>query len=102
MQPVTVTVAGAGNSSPVVLDYLIAPFQVSVGVTVTGAVAYTLQYTYDDPQASGGITNWFDSPLMLAETAAADTVLNGGPVTAVRLVNADTGTIVGRIVQAGR
>ena len=102
MRPVTVTVAGAGNSTPVVLDYLIAPFQVSVGVTVSGSVLYKLQYTYDDPFAEGGIVNWTDNVLMTGKTTASDAVVNAGPVTAVRLVNADTGTITARVVQAGR
>lgn len=102
MQAVTVTVVGTGTSSPVVLDYLIAPFQISVGVTVTGSVTYKLQYTYDDPTASGGITNWTDSAVMVGQTGASNTAINSGPVTAVRLSNVGTGTIVGRIIQAGR
>lgn len=103
MLAVTTTVVGAANGSPVVLDYLIAPFQVSIGVVVaSGAVNYKLQYTYDDPFGSAGLVNWTDSTLMTGKTTASDTVINAGAVTAVRLVNADTGTITGRIIQAGK
>lgn len=101
MRPVTVTVAGVGNSSPVVLDRYISPFQVSIGVTVSGSVDYKLQYSYDDPFSTAGLVNWTDSTLMTGKTTASDTVLNAAPVTAVRLVNADTGTITARVIQAG-
>lgn len=102
MKPVNVTVVGVADSAAIPLDIYIAPFQVSVGVVVaSGAVSYSLQYTYDDPWGSGGITNWFTHPLMSTLTAAGDAVINGGPVTAVRLTNNDTGTIAARIIQAG-
>ena len=58
MRPVTVRVLGVDNSGPVLLDYMIAPFQVSVGVRIiSGTVNYILQYSYDDPRAPGGIVN---------------------------------------------
>src|SRR5262245_43742687 len=99
----TITVVGAVNGSPVVLDYLIAPFQVSVGVSVvSGSVNYTLQYTYDDPFAAAGITNWFSHSLMTGLTAAGDAVINGGPVMAIRINNAGPGTLPARIIQAGK
>lgn len=100
--PVTVTVAGVGNSNPVVLDQRIAPFEVSVGVAVvSGAINATLQYTYDDPFQAGGIVNWTNYPQMTGITAAGDCVINGGPVTAVRLANAGTGTLQARVIQSG-
>lgn len=103
MRAITTTVVGAATGSTIPLDYGIAPFQVSVGVTVvSGAVNYKLQYTYDDVLLPGADTpTWWDSAIMVSKTAASDVVLNSGPVSAIRLVNADTGTIRARIIQAG-
>lgn len=105
MRPVHVTLTGTGNTNPIPLDYLISPFQIAVGVApVSGTVAYTLQYTYDDVFAPGydpSTGAWFTWSLMSGLTAAADTVLNAAPVRAIRLVNVGSGTLTANIVQAG-
>lgn len=102
MRPVTIRISGVGSTAPVLLDTSTAPFQVSIGArVVSGSVSYTLQYTYDDPLQSGGIQNWANSPAMIARTGNYDTVLNAGPVTAIRIVNAGNGVVVARVVQAG-
>lgn len=102
MRPVSGTVVGAVNGSTVPLDYMIAPFQVSVGVVlVSGSVSYKLQYTYDDLYDAAVTPVWFDSIIMVAQTATSDVVINAGPVAAVRIVNAGTGTVRYRIIQAG-
>jgi hypothetical protein len=106
-RPISQTVVGAVNGSPIVLDYMKTPFQVSIGcVVVSGSVSYKLQYTYDDPFPSTGVglsdsSNWTDSTIMTGKTAASDTVLNGAPVSAIRIVNAGTGTVGVRVYQAG-
>lgn len=101
--PVTSVVVGVANGNAFLPDILIAPFELSVGVVVTsGSVNYTLQYTYDDPQVSGGIVTWWNHPLMTTLTTQADVTLNGGPVTAVRLINNAAGTITGRFIQGGK
>lgn len=105
MRPVSQSIVGAVNGSPIVLDYKNTPFQVSVGVTKVGgtAVDYTLQYTYDDPAAStlGDSSTWYDSTVMDNETATSDVVLNAGPVSAIRIINAGAGTLAVRVYQAG-
>lgn len=104
MRPVTVTVAGAGNSSPIPLDLYITPFELTLQISiVSGAINATVQYTNDDVFASGydpATGNWFNHADLVNEVAAAiGTIIS--PVTAVRLVNADTGTARLRVTQAG-
>lgn len=102
MNPITTTVVGAANGNAVPLDHFKTPFQVSISATVvSGSVNYKLQYTYDDVQNPAITPTWIDHGLMIGKTAAFDTVINAAPVTAVRLVNAGTGTVQGRIIQAG-
>jgi len=99
MRPITTTVVGAANGSAIALDQNISPFQVVVAAGIaSGVVSYKLQVTYDD--VSVPIVNWFDSTDMVTEVAASQTVLTA-PVTAVRIVNAGTGTVTARILQAG-
>ena len=102
MRPITVNVVGAVNGPTIPLDYKQTPFQVAIGVSlVSGSISYKLQYTYDDVFNPAVTPGWTDHALMTGKTAAFDTVINGAPVTAVRLVNAGTGTLQGRIIQAG-
>ncbi|MFA5898605.1 MAG: hypothetical protein WC829_05775 [Hyphomicrobium sp.] len=106
MQQVTETVSGTTTgTTPIPLDYLIAPFQVSVGVgSVVGTVSYTLQYTYDDVFAPGynpATGNWFNSATMVTKAAAFDTALVA-PVRAIRFTNVGSGSFVAEIIQAGR
>ena len=106
MRPVRKTQTGVGASTPVPLDNYISPFDVGIGVTVTGTATYTVQFTFDDVQAKGynpATGAWFDSP----DTAVAGATTNGAsniafPVTAVRVnVTAGTGTVQLVVIQAG-
>jgi len=105
MRPYAVTISGSVTGAPLPLDYMIAPFQISISVgNVTGTIAATLQYTYDDvfdPAYVAGSGNWFTSSLMSGITAAGDMVINAAPVRAVRFVNVGTGSFIGRVIQAG-
>lgn len=104
MRPVRVSQTGTGSTNPVPLDIYIAPFNVSIGVTVSGTVTYKLQYTYDDVFSASYVAssgNWNDSVDMVSKTTASNTSINN-PVTAVRLtVTAGTGTVNGVIIQSG-
>ncbi len=105
MKDVQVAIAGNSTTTPIPLDYLISPFQVSVSIgNVSGTISVTCQYTYDsvfgstyDPSTG----NWYNLPLMTLVAAQADAVINAAPVRAVRFVNAAAGTCTGRVIQAG-
>lgn len=104
MRPITVSVVGAGNSSPIPLDLYITPFELTLQISiVSGAINATLQYTNDDVFAAGynpATGTWFNHADLVNKVAAAvGTIIS--PVTAVRLVNADTGTAQLRVTQAG-
>jgi hypothetical protein len=101
MRPVTITVAGAGNSPAIPLDIYLTPFNVSLFITVvSGAIDASVEYTGDDIFDPDVTPQWFPHDTLQNEVAAADgTIIS--PVTAVRLVNADTGTAQLRVVQAG-
>lgn len=70
---------------------------------VSGAVNYTVQYTYDDPNnlSAGVLTPLAFNTILLAQTATADSTLST-PFMATRvLINSGTGVIRVRAMQAG-
>ena len=51
MQPVLLTVTGTGTSQTVTMDYMQNPFNVGIGVNVSGgtsAVGWRIEHTFDD------------------------------------------------------
>lgn len=103
MRPVIVTVTAPGVSAPIVPDYLIAPFQVSVGAKVSGAPTFTVEHTYDDPFAPGfnpATATWFPNTNLTAKTANAEGVYTS-PVRAIRINATGTGTVTAVVLQAG-
>lgn len=105
MRPVTVTASAVAASAPVVLDYLVDDFKVGIVVKVTGTITYTVQYTMDDPFASGGLTGatWIDSSDtgVVGATATKATSFTF-PVRAVRVNNtAGTGSTSMTVVMGG-
>lgn len=108
MRPIVQTLSdasgGAKQSSPVALDNYISPYNVALGITVTGTVSYTVQYTFDDVQASTytpASGNWVDHPSLTTQTTTKDSNI-AYPVTAVRIVlNSGTGSVRFTIIQAG-
>jgi len=108
MRPVVQTLSdaslGALYSNPIPLDVFVSPFNTSLGVTVTGTVNYTVQYTFDNVQATGwtpGTGNWVDHPSLTAQTTTKDSNL-AYPAVAVRIVlNSGTGSVRFTVIQAG-
>ena len=104
MRPVVLSVTGVGTSAVDPLDHFLTPFNVSLGVTVTGTITYTVQYTYDDVFAANynpATGNWLPHPSLTAQTATKDSNI-AYPVRGVRLTtSAGTGTAVLTVIQAG-
>lgn len=104
MRPVVFTITGTGTSNVMVPDQYISPFNVALGVTVTGTSTYTVQYTFDNALAEGysaASGNWVDHPSLTAQTASKDSNI-AYPVGGIRLnVTAGTGTVRLTIIQAG-
>lgn len=104
MKPTIVVQTGTGSSSPVPMNLGVNPFNVGMGVVVTGTVAYTVQYTFDDVwdiNYNAATGNWFDHPALLSQSGN----MSGNfafPVSAIRLtINSGTGTAVLTIIQSG-
>ncbi len=108
MNPVTVSATGNGTatvvSRVVVPDFLICPFNLSVGCVGSGAVTYTVQHTYDDTLSStfdATTATWFNNATIVTKTGNND-VAYSAPVRGLRasLASASTGTLQMTIIQA--
>lgn len=108
-RPISQTISATGTTGPVMLDWMIAPFDCTVTVIVPAGVTatYTLQYTQDDlngvppaPAFTATTANWVNDPNMNAATATSQVSLNT-PYIFIRLnVTALAGgSILLRIVQ---
>ena len=104
MRPVTYSITGTGVSGVYAPDHYVSPFNLALGVTVTGTVNYTVQYTFDDVFAKDftpSSANWVDHPSLTAQTTTKDSNI-AYPVRGVRLsVASGTGTTRLTIIQAG-
>lgn len=104
MRPKTYTVTGTGVSPVYVPDAYISPFNVALGVLVTGTSNYTVQYTFDNIFAVGynpATGNWVDHPSMTAQTTTKDSNI-AYPVQGVRIkANSGAGTARLTLIQAG-
>jgi hypothetical protein len=108
MRPVTVTLAAAGVSAPVVIDQYLAPINLGISVVVTNTNTTKVQYSLDDPFAAYATdynTNatWFDAAAPLASITATTYGSITTPVRAVRLncTSFTSGSAAMTVVQAG-
>lgn len=101
MRPIVVSKTGTGSSATIPMDHYQTPFNVGIGVVVSGTVNYTIQHTFDNVQDSAVTPTWFSHPTLAGLTANADGNY-AFPVTGIKiLVNSGTGTATATIVQAG-
>lgn len=105
MKPVSVTLSNVvASSSPIPLDINAPVFTVGIGVSVTGTISYTVEHSYDDPQAAGytaaGAT-WFPHPTIVTKAVKFDGSYTS-PVRAVRLTQVSgTGSATMTVIQQG-
>ena len=93
--------AQSGNSKPCPMDQYQSPFNVGMGVVVSGTVNYTVQHTFDNVLDSTVTPTWFNHPVMASLTANQDGNY-AFPVKAIRLkINSGSGTAALTILQAG-
>lgn len=96
---------GVGASEWKTWNWMVDP-PLNIGYAVelvSGAVNYTVQYTYDDPNnLMGGVTTPLAfNTILLAQTATADSTLSTPFIATRVLINSGTGVIRVRTVQAG-
>lgn len=85
---VTVGTSGIASSPWFVVNRDISPFILGVAVIVTGTVNFSVEYTYDDPNApfTGVAPTVFTQAAMAAKTANTDAGLTFNfPIFAIRL-----------------
>lgn len=101
MRPIVITKTGAGSSSVAPVDTYRNPFNIGLGVVVSGTVNYTIQHTFDDVFNSAVTPVWFSHPTLTGQTTNQDGNY-AFPVRAIKiLVNSGAGTATATIVQAG-
>lgn len=105
MRPVVFTVSGVGASNVCPPDNYITPFNIALGVTVSGTTTYTVQYTFDDVFSNSfnpATAVWTNHPSLTAQTATKDSNI-AYPVSGVRLITTigTTGSATLTIIQAG-
>jgi hypothetical protein len=93
---------GVGGSQEIPCDQYISPFEVSLGLVITGTIDVTAQFTFDDVFAdASGPHTWFDHT-NLTNIIANDEAALVSPVAAVRLLtNSGTGSARFEVRQAG-
>lgn len=101
MRPIVISKTGTGSSPLAPMDHYQTPFNVGIGVVVTGTVNYTIQHTFDNVQGSAVTPTWFSHPSLASLAANADGNY-AFPVTAIKvLVNSGAGTATATLIQAG-
>lgn len=108
MRPITLTTAGVSNSRPARMDDW-APGPIAIQCVVTGTVAYTVQFSNDDPNsttnpvANEAAMTWSPSPDAAAVAATGSILTQFASVPLfVRISQATgTGSVVATVVQAG-
>ena len=101
MRPIVLTKTGTGSSSIAILDHYRTPFNVGIGVVVSGTVNYTIQHTFNDIFDPAVTPVWFSHP-SLQSLAVNQDGNYAFPVRAVKvLVNSGAGTATATVIQAG-
>lgn len=104
MKPISVSQTGVGSSAVIPMDTRKNPFNVGLGVAVTGTVNYTVQHTFEDafsPSFNAATAVWFNHPTLSALAANTDSNY-AFAVRGIRLtVNSGTGTAKLTAIQAG-
>lgn len=104
MRPAIRIVTGTQQSSIYNPSERVTPFNVALGVTVTGTINYTVQYTFDDifaPEFVPASANWVNHPSLTGLTASADSNI-AYPVRGIRIIaNSGSGSARLTAIQAG-
>ena len=104
MRPVVYEVTGVGTSNVYAPNNYVSPFNIALGVKVTGVVTYTVQYTFDDVFDSSfnpTTANWVAHPSFTDKNATLDSNI-AYPVQGIRIiVTAGAGSVRLTAIQAG-
>lgn len=102
MRPQVITQSGTGTSAWIPMDYKQNPFNIGIGVVVSGTVTYTVQHTFDDIYDTSITPTAFNHSTLATQTANKDGNY-AFPVRAIRINNsAGTGTTTMTLLQGQR
>lgn len=99
----TTAVLGPNPSNPIIMDIMSGLFNSTLYCRpVNGTPTYKLQYTYDDPFAAAGISNWVDSAVIVGIVNLPKDQALANPVRAIRVnITASAGAVQLTTVQSG-
>lgn len=101
MRAIVLSKTGTGSSGLAPMDTYKTPFNIGIGVVVSGTVNYTIQHTFDDVFDPAVTPVFFSHPTLASLAANADGNY-AFPVRAIKvLVNSGSGTATATIIQAG-
>ena len=101
MRRIVLTKTGAGSSAVSPMNLNTSPFNVGIGVVVSGTVNFSIQHTFDDVFDSAVTPVWFTHPSLTGLTVNTDGNY-AFPVSAIKvLVNSGSGTATATLIQAG-
>jgi hypothetical protein len=101
MRRIVLAKTGAGSSAIAPMNLNTSPFNVGIGVVVSGTVNFSIQHTFDDVFDSTVTPVWFTHPSLASLTVNTDGNY-AFPVTGIKvLVNSGSGTATATLIQAG-
>lgn len=101
MRRIVLAKTGAGSSATAPMNLNTSPFNVGIGVVVSGTVNFTIQHTFDDLFDSSVTPVWFSHPTLVGLTVNTDGNY-AFPVAGIKvLVNSGSGTATATLIQAG-
>ena len=102
MCPQVVTKSGTGTTAWIPMDYKQNPFNVGLGVVVSGTVNYTIEHTFDEVFDPNVTPTAFAHATLASQTANKDGNY-AFPIRAIRINNnSGTGTTTLTILQGQR
>ena len=102
MRPQVISKTGTGTTAWVPLDYKQNPFNIGLGVVVSGTITYDIEHTFDDVFDSTVTPTAFKHGTLTAQTTNKDGNY-AFPIRAVRINNtAGTGTTTITLLQGIR
>ncbi len=101
MRAVIITKTGTGSSTTAPTNLNTSPFNIGIGVVVTGTVTYSIQHTFDDVYDANVTPVWFNHASLVGQTVSSDGNY-AFPVRGIKvLVTAGSGTATATLLQAG-
>jgi hypothetical protein len=102
MRPQVIAKSGTGTSAWIPLDYKQNPFNIGLGIVVSGTITYDIEHTFDDVFDTAVTPVAFKHSSLVAQTANKDGNY-AYPIRAIRINNtAGTGDTTLTILQGLR